>query len=301
MTKTIDTLIDDIEELFQKEHKVNPDNLDALLKDIANVITEYVEAPGQKREFTLRLSKIGTPLRKMWYESREPYDEREVLDYHSLMRFFLGSLMEAVLIFLAKEAGHRVECEQKEVEIDGVPGHMDIVLDGHVTDIKTASGYSYRSKFQQKGLLNGDDPYGYIAQLSSYYKAENPDGRPAYFWAMNKENGDMTLLPLSSFDMIDPQERVKIIREMLAEDTPPEEKCYEPKPYGSSGNKVLDMNCVWCPFKMECWKDANGGKGLQVYRYAKKDEFFTEMRSEPRVDNVTKEYISQNGQTEETQ
>ena len=30
----------------------------------------------------------------------------------------------------------------------------------------------------------------------------------------------------------------------------------------------LDMGCVFCPYKKECWKDSNDGEGLKAYQYA---------------------------------
>lgn len=290
MAKDINTLIPDIESVMQNEHKCDPENLDNMLEEIRNVVKEYVENPVTERKFELRLSKIGTEPRRAWYEAHRVSDTPKPLDYQTVMRFFLGSLLEAVMIFLAKEAGHSVTKEQKEIELEGVPGHMDLELDGHICDIKTASGFSFRSKFKQGKLLKGDDPYGYIAQLSAYDRVEGNTGKPAYFWALNKENGEMVLLPLSTFEMIDPVEKINTLKEVIEMDEPPAEKCYEPKPMGTSGNKVLDFGCVYCPFKWECWKGANNGEGLKAYRYSTKDEFFVTIGKEPTVPEVTHEY-----------
>ncbi len=40
-------------------------------------------------------------------------------------------------------AGHEVTDEQKEVELEGLKGHIDCKINGRVVDIKTASGFSF--------------------------------------------------------------------------------------------------------------------------------------------------------------
>lgn len=239
----------------------------------------------------LRLSKSGVKDRKLWYENnvklktyiRDPDEDLFESEGANLMRFLIGHSTEALLMFLAREAGHTIEYEQAEVEIEGVLGHCDCVIDGHLVDIKTASMYGY-AKFLDDKLVSGDDPFGYIPQLSSYKRGLELKGvifkEPSYFWAYNKSNSDMTLLPISKHDLIDPEARIRRQKEVLEMDSPPEKKCYEPVPNGKAGNMMLDNNCHWCPYKFECWD------GLRTFEYAKGPVHFTDVQKEPKVQEI---------------
>ena len=90
--------------------------------------------------------------------------------------------MEHLILFLAELSGHKVTDQQKKVTVDGIVGHMDSKIDGEVVDVKTASSHSFK-KFKD-GSLYGDDPFGYVAQLSGY--EENEDSDKGGFLALNK-------------------------------------------------------------------------------------------------------------------
>ena len=62
----------------------------------------------------------------------------------NLIAFLFGDIVEEVVLFLARAAGHEVTDEQKEIEINGVRGHIDGRVDGLPVDVKSASSYSYR-------------------------------------------------------------------------------------------------------------------------------------------------------------
>ena len=285
--KSLDTLIDDIHALFSREHKVNEDNLKAFADNIAATVKDRLEAIQTWDNPTLRVSKLGVPDRKLWFELRDPVsppteDTPSNIDPSTVMKFLYGDIIEELVLLLCKEAGHTVEGEQGEVEVEGVVGHRDCIIDGITVDVKSASGFSFQ-KFS-KGTLHQDDPFGYIAQISSYcYADDSPYGA---FLAMNKEHGDLTLLRIDKIDMINPVNRVKHVREMLEKKEPPKEKCYAPKPVGKSGNMELAKGCVWCPFKEECWKNTNGGAGLRKFQYSSGIKYFTTVVDTPRVDEV---------------
>ena len=48
----------------------------------------------------------------------------------------------------------------------------------------------------------------------------------------------------------------------------------------------LPMDCVYCPHKFKCYKDSNEGKGLRVFKYAKGNVYFTEIKNMPNVEEV---------------
>jgi len=63
--------------------------------------------------------------------------------------------------------------------------------------------------------------------------------------------------------------------------------CYLPVPEGVKGNMKLPRPCQYCQFKFECHKDSNDGKGLRVFQYARGPMYFTNIESEPKVEEIT--------------
>lgn len=281
--KSIDTLVNDIHSLFNKKdgHEINEENLELFANNVKNHLRKSLKEANRRSDVPkeLRMSKLGTPNRKLWYEFN--INETEVdrkLDAPTLIKFIYGNFLEELSILLMKEAGHLVEGEQGEVEIDGVVGHRDCRVDGITTDIKSASKYSYQ-KFND-GSIYKNDPFGYIAQLSSYVEADG--GKEGAFFVINKETGDMTLLKVHSIDMINPHDRIKEIKDVLKQPAPPEKKCYPDEPDGKSGNMVLNNNCTYCEFKSICWKDT----GLRRFKYANGIRYFTKVVSTPKVEEI---------------
>ena len=100
------------------------------------------------------------------------------------------------MLFFVKMAGHEVTSEQKTIEVEGIKGHMDCVIDGEVVDIKTTSGFAFK-KFKE-GTLTNDDPFGYISQLAGYEHSEGTSN--GGFLALNKETGELALFKPDEFD-----------------------------------------------------------------------------------------------------
>jgi hypothetical protein len=288
LSKSIDTLVDDIHNIFLKKdgHTINEENLESFAGNVKNHLRRALKEAGPRQgevSKELRMSKLGTPNRKLWFEHNiENTEVDRSLSPATLIKFIYGNFLEELIILLAKEAGHLVEGEQGEVFIDDVKGHRDCIVDGITIDIKSASKFSYQ-KFAD-GSLSKNDPFGYIAQLSSYVKADGGD--QGAFLVINKETGELTLLKVGEIDMIDPVKRIKEVKNVLSKPAPPVEKCYEPEPDGKSGNKTLHKNCTFCDFKELCWKDANGGKGLRKFKYATGKKYFVEVTNLPRVEEV---------------
>lgn len=284
--KDLSTLIPDIYELFTREHKVDPENIRTFSANVAEVVTQRLESIQKFDRPKIRVSKLGTKDRKLWYELNTPVADDEeafTLSPDTVLKFMYGDLIEELVLLLVKEAGHKVEGEQGEIEVDGVIGHRDCIIDGVTVDVKSTSNFAF-AKFS-KGTLHQDDPFGYIAQISTYaYADKSPYGA---FLAMNKETGQLTLLKIDPIDMIHPPTRIAQVREIESMPEPPPEKCYQPVPDGKTGNMVLNKNCNWCNFKDRCWTDANQGTGLRKFRYSNGIKNFTTVVSTPRVEEVT--------------
>jgi hypothetical protein len=144
LIKTIDTLVDDIYALLDPEQptEFNPENV----KDFGHRLADHIhnrlsESRGHP---TLRLSNIGTECwRKLWYSINTP-ERAEPLSPAARFKFLFGDILEELLLFLGKEAGHTVEGCQDELEINGLKGHRDSIIDGRLVDCKSASTFSFK-------------------------------------------------------------------------------------------------------------------------------------------------------------
>lgn len=279
-SKTIYDLPSDIAKAFHEGVEVSDEHLNEFTSTIGSVIkSRLTKRPDEPP--SLRMSKIGTKDRKLWYEHNFPIPRSATPDPNAL-KFVYGDMIEALVVFLAKVTGHKVEDEQKEVIVNGVVGHKDFRLDGVTTDCKSASPFSFR-KFKD-GTLFGNDPFGYVAQLSGYLDAENESN--GAFLAVDKVSGEIAICPLTPIDKIDSHSRIDRQREVIAMSSPPEEKCYPSEPYGKSGNMTLNANCGYCQYKYRCWAEANQGQGLRAFKYANGPVYFTEVNNLPRVEEV---------------
>jgi hypothetical protein len=244
-----------------------------------------MESTGKWGEPTLRMSRIGVPDRKLWYEMHPDTSQEHVeIDPATQIKFLYGHLLEELVLFLCKEAEHDVSGEQDELIIDDIVGHRDCKIDNVTVDVKSASRFSFQ-KFST-GSLHKDDPFGYIAQLSGYVQADPTSEDYGAFLAINKESGELTLLVIDEIDMIDAEQRVQDVKSLITEPTPPSSKCYPVRPIGKSGNEAVSIACTFCPHMKECWSDANDGKGLRSFKYSTRIEHLTKVVVEPKVEEL---------------
>lgn len=287
----IDTLVDDIYAYMGGKGDFPPLDEDAakvLAKDIAEVAIErFKERRGDINnhnnceDYRLRMSGFGAPNRKLWFEANRNHQVGQN-DPRLFLNFLIGDIWEAVILFLAKQTGHKVEMEQAEVELEGMVGHMDAVIDGVLIDVKSASKYAFEEKFVNGAIFTGGDadPFSYVPQLKGYGEAT---GIKKLGWLVaNKENGKLALVKMPDTVKYDAKAKLASAREAIALPEPPPEKCYEPIPHGKSGNMQLAVGCRYCPFKEECWQK----DGLRAFKYASGPVYFTKVVSEPRVDEV---------------
>jgi hypothetical protein len=286
--KTIDTLVDDIYSLFESSvPDMSDDQVDNIIDKFGDALKVHLKRfiyEEERRRDTLRLSAIGKPERQQWY-SASPYSkvkENIELQGRDKIKFLYGYILEELLLTLSSLAGHEVKDEQKEVSIEGVLGHQDAVIDNVLIDCKSSSGRGF-DKFKNN-YVSSDDPFGYIAQISSYAEANGLT--EAAFLAINKQTGEICLSKVHSMEMINASDRVKYIKDMVNQSNPPA-KCYSDVPDGKSGNRKLDVGCIYCDYKRDCWKDANGGQGLRVFNYATNPRYLTQVSKMPNVEEIT--------------
>ncbi len=264
--KSITTLVDDLHALLRGGVEITPEDEAHLAKSLPEAIGLHMfDAP---RSGGLRLSKVGSPDRKLWYEANTPHIPRERDEPIWRLRSTFGNLTEELLVWLVRKAGHTVTDQQKEVFLDGVPGHIDCLIDGVLVDIKSMSPFGFR-KFKAGGLFKpGGDPFGYVAQLSCYNEALGTADQSAYWLAMDKSSGELCLKELTEIEQIDGLARIKEAREVISQTGQGPARCYPLVNEGKSGNKALSFNCTWCQHKHDCYSKANNGKGIRTFQYA---------------------------------
>jgi len=283
--KNLDTLIQDIysnlEGLSSGEAlNISEEELDLTLSRMKESILAWSKPREVDNSFRLRMSNIGRPLRQLWYESKNASSPHAVSG-STQIKFLYGHVLEEIVLMLVRMAGHEVTSEQKEVNVDGILGHMDCKIDGQVVDVKTASRFSF-NKFKDGSLVN-NDPFGYLAQLSGYETAE--ETKNGGFLVINKESGELCLFRPDDLEKPNVKEKIKKVKAAIAVDTPPD-RCYAPIPEGKKGNMKLPSGCAYCPYKFECYSDANEGEGLRAFRYSNGPVYFTEVAVEPRVEEI---------------
>ena len=291
--KHISTIATDIKQLISdistgKPANMTEENLNVFLNNIKEAIlacnTSQVKA--EKYEGKLRMSSIGKPARQLWYDKHSPKDRKDE-DSGLNLKFLYGHIIEHLVLYLAELAGHNIKDQQRKVEVSGVSGHIDSIIDGEVCDVKSASPFSFK-KFQS-GEIVGDDPFGYHAQLAAYEEGCNT--KAGGFLVVDKSSGDICFYKPDDMAKPNVKSLIKNLNTALEQDTPPE-KCYEYKTE-KNGNKTLATGCMFCPHKWECHTDANGGKGLRVFKYSNKNVMLAEVVKEPNVDEITNQYKEQ--------
>lgn len=282
MTKELKTVPEDIMALFNpdEDHTPSEEHLDAFCDNLKNLLRARLSKQTVP-DSPLRFSSLGKPDRQMWYEAHPEHGTKEPLTAKTYLKFLYGDVIEQLFLFLTKEAGHTVEHEQLEVEVDGVKGHIDAIIDGVVVDVKSASSFGYE-KFKNN-TVPADDAFGYVPQLSGYANVLTP-GADAAWLAIDKVSGDVcvSVLPQSIIKYYQPKERIDELREVLAADNPPD-RCYDPVPDGKSGNFKLPTPCSYCAHKFRCHPD------VRTFLYSTGPRFLTTVAREPDVFEVKRD------------
>lgn len=284
--KSIYTLVDDIYKLVSTKEVAEGVDLDKCIDDFGENMKSLMRKEfTEKRDDTrkLRMSNIGREDRYLWnlYNDVDKLDDMQGQTY---VKFLYGHLIEEMLLFLTRMAGHTVTDEQKKVSVNGITGSMDCKINGIVTDVKSVSTYGFR-KFKD-GTLAYDDPFGYIAQIKGYAYAE---GDSKFGWlAMDKQNGHLTYLmydcddtqaPVHDMIKFDIKERIEHVKKLVEHPTPPD-VCYTPTADGKSGNQKLAVGCSYCSYKKECWPT------VRAFAYSSGPRFLVEVHNEPKVPEI---------------
>jgi len=298
MTKTINTLVEDINAELVSRGGWDAATTEYFVASIRDVAVTRLEQPDE-RSPTLRMSNMGKPCKRALWYSVNAADEAEPFSPATHFKFLYGDLLESFILSLAVAAGHDVRGEQDELEIAGIRGHRDAVIDNYTVDVKSASPFSF-SKFQS-GALRDNDAFGYITQLSSYVSAghardDTVHPTTGYFLVVNKVSGEICLDEHTFTDAeLDKRGDYEATKELIADLDNPPPRGFEPvddgytdrktKTFKANGNKLLGVNCSYCDFKNKCYPH------LRTFMYksgmGSKPKFFTHVAKEPIVMEVT--------------
>lgn len=273
LSKEFSTLIPDVYALLEGRLIVDPLVVQKYGKQIGDILVKQISGADHRDSTKLTMSSVGQPLRKLWYQLNGY--EGEAFKGPTLFKFAFGHFLEAIFLLLAEGAGHRVERPQEEIQVDGVKGHIDALIDGELIDVKSCSPHSY-DKFASGSLLT-DDPFGYVGQLSGYASALGLDH--AWFVAIDKVHGKICTLRIEVKDY-DIKAKIASIKEAVKQTEPPE-RCYEDEPHQKSGNRKLSIGCSYCAWKFLCWPD------VKVYPYSSGPVFLTHVAREPNLKSNT--------------
>lgn len=268
-TKTIDTLVADIYNLVNTgKKKPDQEALFALGSTVMDAVRRQLWMATSDMPGRLRMSNIGKPCsRSLWYDVNGD-DKVESLSPETRLKFMIGDIVEALVIYLAKEAGHSVTEQQAEIEMEGIKGHIDCVIDDELVDIKSASSFAMK-KFKN-GTLPDDDPFGYISQISGYGNALGK--KRGTFLAFDKSSGELATYTHSQLE--NTEIKIKEVKAAVALPEPPD-RCFETIKDKQTGRQKLGVNCSYCSHKHTCWAgelDLKFRSGRPVFFVGKADE-----------------------------
>tara|TARA_R110000787_G_scaffold72240_2_gene161135 strand:+ start:3186 stop:4037 length:852 start_codon:yes stop_codon:yes gene_type:complete len=225
--------------------------------DVSDALQRQFGGGKARGDFRLRMSNVGRPTCQLWYDKNKP---EVALPFPTtfMMNMMLGDIVEAVFKGLLKSAGVHYEEPQHvtlELDKDKVNGTYDIVIDGAVDDVKSASNWSYTNKFESYDTLASGDGFGYVAQLAGYAKASGK--KAGGWWVVNKANGDFKYVPATGLNVDLEVAKIQNTADMVNNNV--FERCFEPVPETfrgkTTGNKVLNDGCKFCSYRFDCWEN----------------------------------------------
>lgn len=274
--KSIHTLIPDIHKLLgRKDGWFTPELASEFGIELGKTLSASLSE--ERGPPTLRLSGLGDKCpRALWYSIHHP-ELDEQLPPSAVFKYSYGHMIEALVIALAKAAGHEVTGEQDAVYVDGITGHRDCVIDGCIVDVKSANSRSFQ-KFKAHQL--SEDPFlnGYLYQLDGYLvgSADDPLVRVkdrAYDLAVDKILGHMYLYEHRLREGV-VNRRIDEYKQVVDRNEPPACTCNTIAD-GQSGNFKLDVKASYSPQKFSCFPH------LRTFLYSDGPRYLTKVVKRP--------------------
>lgn len=244
-----------LENAANGKSEMSEETIERIGKEVMDAVRKQFGSGNKRKGFTLRMSNIGRAPCQLWFDNNKP-EAAMPKPVTFVMNMMIGDIVEAVFKGVLIEAGIPFG-ESDKVSLDlgvaTVNGTYDLVMDGAVDDVKSASDWSYRNKFESFDVLSSDDSFGYVGQLAGYAKAAGL--RAGGWWVVNKATGQIKYVPATGIDVDAEVAKLKATAEKVKENT--FERCYEAvdetfrgKP---TGNKVISKKCSFCDYRYTCW------------------------------------------------
>ena len=247
-----------LEDATSGKSSMSEETIQQIGKDVMDSVRRQFGGGNKRDEFRLRMSNIGKPTCQLWFAKNKP-EKALPKPTTFVMNMLLGDIVEAAFKGIITEAGVAYEDEdnfvQLELNEDTIHGSYDLVMDGALDDVKSASDWSYRNKFESYDTLSKGDSFGYIGQLAGYAKATGK--KVGGWWVVNKANGNIKYVPADGLDL--DAEIAKIQDTVDTVNKNEFERCFNPVPETfrgkPSGNTILNPNCKFCDFRFECYPE----------------------------------------------
>ena len=244
-----------LENATSGKSSMSQETIEQVAVDIKDALNRQFNTKRDEK-FRLRMSNVGRPSCQLWFEKNKP-ETALPKPTTFVMNMMIGDIVEAVFKAILRESNVKFKnSEEVTLEIDEkttISGSYDLVMNDAVDDIKSASDWSYKYKFDSYETLHSGDSFGYVGQLAGYAQASNK--KAGGWWVVNKANGQFKYVP-AHIDMEKELDKVK--KNIKAVDSDELVRCFEPEPETfrgkPTGNMVLNKNCTFCSYRQSCWE-----------------------------------------------
>jgi hypothetical protein len=268
--KTIHTLIPDIYKIV---------NTNWMTDELANILARDIASrlgTGRQARRALRLSELRPRCPKALWHSVHTPELAAPLPPWVHIKLMYGHILEALVLTLARAAGHKVEGEQDELVCCGVVGHRDAVIDGCVVDVKSSSVLALDKL--KTGSIEQNDGFGYLDQLDAYIGGSATDSLTTvkdkgYLLGIGKELGHLALHE-HKYRASHIEERIRDYQRIIALPEPPNCECGTEA--FTNGNTKLDTRASYDEMRYVCWPK------LRTFIYAKGPVYLTNVVKAPK-------------------
>ena len=247
-----------LENAANGKSSMSDETIDTVAREVAEALKRQFGSGNKRGEFRLRMSNIGRPTCQLWFDKNKP-ETALPKPTTFVMNMMIGDIVESVFKAILKESNVAFEDTDKvslpvgDSNDTNVSGSYDLIIDGAVDDVKSASDWSYRNKFESFDKLKSGDSFGYVGQLAGYAKASGK--KAGGWWVVNKANGGIKYVPADNLDMEAELEKIKQTVETVNANE--FKRCFAPVPEffrrKPTGNMVLNDACKFCDYRRECW------------------------------------------------
>ena len=246
-----------LENAANGKSEMSDETIDRVASDVADALKRQFGSGNKRDAFKLRMSNIGRPTCQLWFDKNKP-EKALPKPTTFVMNMMIGDIVEAVFKAVLKEADvdfkdtNRVSLSVGDIDNTHISGSYDLIVDEAVDDIKSASDYSYKHKFDSYESLEESDPFGYISQLAGYARAAGK--KLGGWWVINKASGQFKYVKAKT-DVPNQINKIRDTVETLIKND--FSRCFSPIPEKfrgkATGNYILDDSCKFCNYRFECW------------------------------------------------